>query len=85
MISDLFFYIICVLPRYLTFSLTMFCVRPYVIYMLRDMDIMEDLYDIRRVSKWLCNCVQCYATYTHRAKLYKKWRERVRSCSAVYT
>ena len=32
------------------FTLMFFSSRPYVVYMLRDMDIMEDLNDIRRVS-----------------------------------
>ena len=26
------------------------CIRPYIIYMLRDMEIMEDVNDIRKVS-----------------------------------
>ena len=42
-------------------------VRPCVIYMLRDMDIMEDLYDIRRVSALWTHSIVCW-THTHTHK-----------------
>ena len=59
-------------------------VRPCVIYMLRDMDIMEDLYDIRRVSAlWTHSNTGHTHTHTHtkRGKLYKKSRKKVSSPS----
>lgn len=36
---------------------------PCVIYMLRDMDIMEDLYDIRKVSEEMC--ILCSRVIVH--------------------
>lgn len=45
--------IVCFLVNSLT------VVSPCVIYMLRDMDIMEDLYDMRKVSEEMTLCISC--------------------------
>ena len=39
--------------------------RPCVVYMLRDMEIMEDLYDIRKVSFGTLMCAGDVTTHTH--------------------
>ena len=58
---------------------------PCVIYMLRDMDIMEDLYDIRKVSvhekmtEHRAHIHVIIQSFFHRVKQFKKLRERVRN------